>query len=91
MFGLRQLLLCILVLVGGTTHEARAWFWEEAPLLTIAGEQFAAQDYRDWWQNWQEENMSLPASPDSFIDWHLLAQEGLRMQLDTEPGFQRKV
>lgn len=91
MFGLRQLLLCVLVLVGATTHEARAWFWDEPPLLTINGENFTAQDYRDWWQNWQEENIPLPASPDSFIEWQLLAQEGLRMQLDTEPGFQRKV
>ncbi|MBU0682465.1 MAG: peptidyl-prolyl cis-trans isomerase [Proteobacteria bacterium] len=91
MHKLTWLVLWTLFFVGGISHDARAWFWDDASLVTIGGETFSAQDYRDWWRNWQEENMSLPESPDEFINWQLMAQEGTRMQLDSEPDYQRKV
>jgi hypothetical protein len=91
MHKLTWLVLWTLFFVGGSSPDARAWFWNDASLVTIGGETFSAQDYRDWWRNWQEENMSIPESLDEFINWQLMAQEGTRMQLDSEPDYQRKV
>lgn len=91
MFRLTWLVLCTLFFVGIISTDARAWFWNDSVLLTINGEEYLVEDYRDWWQNWQEENMALPESPDEFIDWQLMAQEGSRMQLESEPSYQRKV
>lgn len=90
MSKLGLLLLCTCLLVGGMSHNAHAWFWNKS-LVTINGESFAEQDYRDWWQNWQEPNMPLPTSLDDFINWQLMAQEGQRMQLDLEANYQRKL
>lgn len=91
MFRLIGLLLCTLFFVGVSNHDARAWFWDDTSLVTINDEKFSDQDFRDWWQNWQEENMEFPETPDQFIEWQLMAQEGRRMQLDSEPSYQRKV
>lgn len=91
MFRLTWLVLCTLFFVGISSHNACAWFWNDSVLMTINGEKYSTQDYRNWWQNWQEENMPLPESPDEFMNWQLMAQEGSRMQLESEPGYQRKV
>lgn len=80
-----------LLLWGGMNQEAHAWFWDDDVLVTINGSKYTEQDYRDWWRSWQEENMAVPDSTAEFINWQLLAQEGLRLQLDTEPSFRRKV
>jgi hypothetical protein len=85
------LVLCTCLFVGGSNHNARAWFWNDSSLATINGETFSTQDYQNWWENWQEENMDVPASPEEFINWQLMAQEGERMQLDREMDYQRKV
>ncbi len=91
MCRLTWLVVCTLVFVGISSHDANAWLWTDSSLVTINHEKFSDQDFRDWWQNWQEENMPLPESPDEFINWQLMAQEGARMQLASEPGYQRKV
>lgn len=85
------LVLCTCLFVGGSNHNAQAWFWKDSTLTTINGETFSALDYRNWWQNWQESNMDVPTSPEEFINWQLMAQEGERMQLDREMDYRRKV
>ncbi len=91
MFKVVWLVVCTLFFVGGQSQEAAAWIWGDPSLVTINDEKFSTQDYRNWWQNWQEENMSVPESPDDFVNWQLMAQEGSRMQLESEPAYQRKV
>ncbi len=91
MYRMTWLVLWTLFLVGGISTDARAWLWDNDSLVTLNGEKFTSQDYRDWWQNWQEENMELPENPDEFINWQLMAQEGARMQLGSEPDYQRKI
>lgn len=91
MFRLIWLVICTFVFVGTLSHDARAWLWNETSLVTINGENFSAHDFRDWWQHWQEKDMAFPETPDEFVDWQLMAQEGARMQLDSEPSYQRKV
>lgn len=91
MSKLASIILCTLFLVNATSQNAHAWFWQNKPLVTINDEVFSDQDYRNWWQNWQEPELAVPTSMDSFIDWQLMAQEGQRMQLETEPSYQRKI
>ncbi len=78
------LVLLLLSCLLGTT----AW---SSPLLTLNGEAYSADDFRAWWRSWKEEGMEVPATPDAFIEWHLLAQEGLTMELDKLPSFEEKV
>lgn len=85
------LLLTTCFLVTGLSRQANAWFWQNGPLVTINDEVYSADDYRGWWKNWQEPDMALPTTPDDFIDWQLMAQEGTRMQLDQDLGYQRKL
>lgn len=91
MFRMTWVLLWAVCFIGGSSGEARAWFWNDDTLVTIGDEKFTSRDYRNWWQNWQEEGMALPETPEEFIDWQLMAQEGVRMQLDSEPDYLRKV
>lgn len=86
------ILLCTCFILGATSpNNAHAWFWQNEPLVTINDETFTEQDYRNWWQHWQEPELDVPASLDSFIDWQIMAQEGLKMQLDREPSYTRKI
>ena len=80
-------LICWLAL-GGV---AQAWFWQDDALLTINGQQFSAEEYRHWWSHWREKGMASPTTPESFIDWQLMVQEGRRMELDQLPALQQKV
>ncbi|HIJ77676.1 MAG: peptidylprolyl isomerase, partial [Desulfobulbaceae bacterium] len=60
-------------------------------LVTLNGVEFTANDYKAWWKNWQEEGDKLPATPDQFIEWQLMAQEALDMQFDQDPSYQKKL
>ncbi len=62
-----------------------------AVLAEINGRAYTAQEFREWWQHYREEDTPFPATPDPFVDWHLLVQEAERMELFSSPSFQRKV
>ncbi|MFH7319810.1 peptidyl-prolyl cis-trans isomerase [Desulfurivibrio sp. D14AmB] len=87
------LICCVLLAAAGLGRPAtaQAWFWGERPLAVVNGEEFSADDFRNWWRNWREPGMARPTSPDAFIQWQLLAQEAERMQLFQEPDFRRRV
>lgn len=80
-------LLAILLWV----QPAAAWFWESNILVTINEREYTVDDYKSWWQQWREEGMSVPDTPDSFVDFHLKVQEAETMELYTRPSYQRKV
>lgn len=77
--------LCLVILAVGNVHAA----WDK-PLVTINGHEYTAEDYRGWWKIWQEPGMKFFDSPQEFIDFHLLAEQGRQMEYDLNPGFQRK-
>jgi len=88
----RLILFWFVILYAGTgTSVASAWLWNNPVLVTINDQQHTMTDYRNWWDNWKEEGMAVPVSPDGFINWQLMAQEGIQMELDSDPAFQRKV
>ncbi len=68
-----------------------AWFWGDSTLVTVNGEKYTSRDFANWWQNWKEEGISFPDTPDSFIDWHLLAREAEQMELYNEPSYRHKI
>lgn len=69
-----------------------AFSWGNPELLVeINDTSLTRQDFLDWWQIWQEEDMPLPETPDEFIDWMLLFQEAENMQLYDRPAYRNKV
>ena len=68
---------------------AKAWLFGDSALITIDGTEYTAEDFKRWWSVWKEDGMTLPETPDPYIDWLLLAGEGRNMQLDSDPGFER--
>ncbi|MGV1100009.1 peptidylprolyl isomerase [Thiovibrio sp. JS02] len=90
-----RLICCVMLFAGllgmWLPAPVLAWSWGERVLVTVNGTQYTATDFSDWWANWQEEGMTLPETPEPFIDWVLLAQEAEKMQLDRDPGFLAKV
>ena len=71
---------------------ARAFLWGDAQeLVSVNDTRLTTESYRDWWREWQEKDMSVPETPDEFVDWMLLFQEAQAMQLDQNPEFLKKV
>lgn len=68
-------------------------FWGSASnvLVEINDEKYTDADFRKWWKEWQEPEMSLPDTPDEYIDWVLLSTEADMMQLYENPSFKRQV
>ncbi len=80
------LLACLSLL---SASPAKAWLFGDSALVTIDGTEYTAEDFKKWWGLWKEDDMPLPETPDPYIDWLLLAREGRRMELDSDPGFER--
>ena len=68
---------------------AKAWLFGDSALVTIDGTEYTAEDFKKWWGFWKEDDMTLPETPDSYIDWLLFAREGRNIELDSDPGFKR--
>jgi hypothetical protein len=85
------LLTFLLFILLCTAAPAQAWlFGSGDTLVTIDGISYSKDDFKRWWQFWNDEKLPVPATPDVYIDWLLLAREGERMELDTTPGFRRQ-
>ena len=68
---------------------AKAWLFGDSALVTIDGTEYTAEDFKRWWGFWKEDDMTLPETPEPYIDWLLLAREGRNIELDSDPGFER--
>ncbi len=82
-------LLALLLLATGLPRAGGLPDNEE--LAVINGQVYTVGDFRNWWNNWQEEDTPFPPGPEMFIDWHLLVQEAERMELYTLPSYLDKV
>lgn len=83
-----RLVLIFLCLLGLSVGSANAW---DKTLVTINGVEYTDQDYRNWWRYWQDPGMEFFETPQEFIDFHLLAEQGRQMEYHLTPEFQRKV
>jgi hypothetical protein len=84
-----SLLILLAFLLILPVPPASAGFFNDT-LVSINGTDFSTDDFRHWWQFWKEEDMPFPATPDPYIEWLLLNQEGKQMELDSDPGFKRQ-
>lgn len=82
-----MLLVCTTIFA---VSPAAAWFGDDDTLLTIDGGRYTGEDFKRWWGFWKEEGQELPETPDAYVDWLLLAREGERMELDSDPSFKRQ-
>jgi parvulin-like peptidyl-prolyl isomerase len=81
---LQLFMTCLLV------SPAAASWWGDDTLVTIDGTQYTTDDFKRWWGYFNDSGMTLPETPDFYIDWLLLAREGESMQLTEDPSFQNK-
>lgn len=85
------ILMLLLVTLFCSAAPARAWlFGSDDTLVTIDGSRYSAADFKLWWQFWNDEKMSLPQTPDFYVDWLLLVREAEQMELGSDPGFRRQ-
>jgi len=82
------LLLCLTLLP--VKPAAASWFFGDDTLVSIDGNNYSSEDFKHWWQFWKEEDTPFPETPEPYIDWLLLSQEGERMDLANAPGFKRQ-
>ncbi len=66
-------------------------FFGKNYLVKINGKEYTAEDFKKWWSYWKEPGMTVPATPDPFIDWILISDEAKTMGLDQEPSYQKKL
>jgi PPIC-type PPIASE domain len=64
--------------------------WSSKSLVSIGGENYSNDDFKSWWENWQEKGMQLPETPNDFVDWVLLFKEAERMKLYESPLYRKK-
>lgn len=86
-----KLIIYIIALSIIAASPGPAWSWGNKPLVEINAEQYHPEDFKNWWQNWQEKNQPVPETIDPFIEWQLLTKEAERMELFREPAFQQKI
>ncbi|ADH85104.1 peptidyl-prolyl cis-trans isomerase [Desulfurivibrio alkaliphilus] len=86
------LLLLLLTALLLPARPAAAWWWPFGgdTLLTIDGVEYSTEDFKGWWQYWNDEGLAVPPTPDLYIDWLLLVREAERMELAGDPSFQRQ-
>jgi len=59
-------------------------------LVSIDGNSYSVDDFKNWWKIWKDEGETLPETPDPYIDWLLLGREAKSTALDETPGFKRQ-
>lgn len=87
----KLILLCCLILSAGKENVSAAWPWGAKDLVTINGQSYKAEDYRQWWTYWKDEGTRVPEKLDDFIEWQLMVNEALVMELDREYEYKRKL
>ncbi len=92
MSRIKTIIYCITVLILSTALPSQGgWFsWGTPTLVTIGENDYSAQDFKDWWANWEEEGMQFPETPDTFIEWNLLFKEAEKMKLYEAPAYRYK-
>ncbi len=89
------LTLIIFSLVTVTNSMAWEWPWSKhksAPVLVVInGHSYTTKDFEHWWNNWRDENTPFPKTPDEFINWNLLTQQAISMELYKDPEYRQKV
>ncbi|MBU0730585.1 MAG: hypothetical protein KKA70_12675, partial [Proteobacteria bacterium] len=90
---IKQILLIYFVVIL-MPSQVNAWFWgglKKDQLVSVNDQIYTADDFRNWWEIWKEEDTLFPESMDEFVNWHLLVQEAKYMELDLQPSYKQKL
>lgn len=87
--GFRIIITTLIVL--GLSSPLHAFWGNNDVLVTINGTEYSPADFQNWWREWREPGMSIPDTPDPYIDWLLLSSEAEAMQLDENPSYLKKL
>lgn len=60
-------------------------------IVVVDDRSYAVADFKIWWERYRDTPEQQIETIDSFIDWQLLLHEAKRMELDSLPGYQRKI
>lgn len=61
-------------------------------LLTLNDVEYTNEDYKNWWRHWNDKNQQkFPDSPEQYINFQLMVQQGQAMGYDTKPEYLRKL
>lgn len=61
-------------------------------LLRINDVEYSTDDFKHWWQHWNDKKLlSFPDSPDEFIDFNLMVQQGEAMGYENQPAYVHKL
>ena len=84
--------LVIFCLAVSLIAAGNAYAWGSKTLVTINDQEFTIEDFQHWWKYWNNNKpAALPENPESFIDFHLLAQQGFDMEYDMQPSFKHQL
>ncbi|MBU0481022.1 MAG: peptidyl-prolyl cis-trans isomerase [Proteobacteria bacterium] len=82
LFGLAALMLSV----------GDAYAWGSDKMVIVNDREYTIDDFQHWWLYWNNNKPApLPQSPEGFVDFHLLAQQGEEMEYFRRPDFIRKV
>ncbi|MHB1349179.1 MAG: peptidyl-prolyl cis-trans isomerase [Desulfobulbaceae bacterium] len=81
------LVLCIVPLTWLNSVQAAV----DGTVVTIDGDELTAEDIRNWWRNWREEGMTVPDTPDPYIEWQLFLREAEKMNLFDDPRYRHEL
>ena len=86
-------IICFFIVNMVPNESMAAWPWgaQKIELVTINGVPYSTDDFKHWWSNWKEPGMKIPAEPQDFIEWKLLAQEAESMEFNNQPAYKYKM
>lgn len=84
-------ILSIFVLLLACQDSLAAWPGSKTQdLVTINGSSYSSDDYMHWWEHWSGKDKKVSHDIQPFIEWKLLVQEALSMELDQSSSLKRK-
>ena len=60
-------------------------------LATINGVSYTEDDFRHWWEVHRNSEAQVPTDLEEFINWKLMVQEAVTMELDSDPALEQRL
>ena len=92
MYGTVSRIFLAVLLVFAVAFPAEALAKSAKRLLTINDSEYTNEDFNNWWKHWNDKNEhKFPATPEPFIDFQIMVQQGREMGYDAKPDYLRKL
>lgn len=92
MYGTVNRIFLSFLLVFAVAFPAEALAKSAKRLLTINDSVYTSEDFQNWWRHWNDKNeQKFPDTPEQFIDFQIMVQQGREMGYDAKPEYLRKL